>query len=304
MGEASYATIAPTVIDDMSPPEKKGRWLSTFYLAIPIGSALGYVIGGLLGKLGWRPAFWVVGIPGILAALSCLLLVEPERKERDLPRSLRESVARLAGILLVRRLILGYAAQTFAVGGFAFWGPKFLVEAYDLPIARASTTFGIVLVVAGGLGTWIGGGWADRQVAKAGASNDASAAARIELRICATTACFAAPLAAAAFWAPSAKLFFLFAFFCEAATFASAAPANAALLRSVPPELRASAMALSIFSIHFFGDLWSPLALGALRDALPSRLAMMGLPLALAVGAGLWILPREVRRSALGIKRG
>ena len=85
----------------------------------------------------------------------------------------------------------------------------------------------------------------------------------------------AAPLAAGAFWAPTATGFFVLAFFCEVATFASTAPIAAALLRAVPVELRASSMALTIFAIHLFGDLWSPLALGALRDVLPSPVAMM-----------------------------
>ena len=69
VGEASYATLAPTIIDDMSPPDRKGRWLSVFYVAIPVGSALGYLTGGFVEKHhGWRAAFFVAGGPGILLA--------------------------------------------------------------------------------------------------------------------------------------------------------------------------------------------------------------------------------------------
>ena len=293
VGEAGYATVAPTLIDDMAAPEKKGRWLSIFYVAIPIGSALGYVIGGLLGKFGWRTAFWIVGGPGVLVALSCLLIVEPARRGGAAPRRVRESLATLAALPLFRRGVLGYAAQTFALGGFAFWAPKFLVEAYGLPVSKGSTTFGAILVVAGGIGTWLGGFWSDRWAVRRGVSKDPAAAAQIDLKVCAITGAIAAPLAAAAFWAPSAPLFFLLAFVCEVATFASTAPVNAALLRAVPAELRASAMALSIFVIHFLGDLWSPLVLGALRDVLPAAVAMMGVPAALAVSAGLWVPPRR-----------
>jgi hypothetical protein len=140
--------------------------------------------------------------------------------------------------------------------------------------------------------------WADRWATRAARSLEGSQtaspalAARIDLRVCAITGAIAAPLAAAAFWAPSATLFFVLGFACEVATFASTSPVNASILRSVPPELRGSAMALSIFAIHLFGDLWSPLALGALRDAFPAPVAMMGVPISLALSAGLWIPPR------------
>jgi predicted MFS family arabinose efflux permease len=295
VGEASYATVAPTLIDDMAAPEKKGRWLSIFYVAIPIGSALGYVIGGLLGKLGWRAAFYFVGGPGILAALSCLLIVEPARREGDGvaggARAMWDSIATLARIPLFRRSVLGYAAQTFALGGFAFWAPKFLVEAYDLPVSKGATTFGAILVVAGGIGTWLGGFLSDRAAVREGVATDPTGAARIDLVVCAISGAIAAPLAVAAFWAPSAKVFFVLAFVCEVAAFASTAPVSAALLRTVPVELRASGMAAAIFAIHFFGDLWSPLLLGAARDVFPIRAAMMGVPFALAVSAGLWVPP-------------
>ncbi len=302
VGEASYATVAPTLIDDMAPPERKGRWLSIFYVAIPVGSALGYVIGGLLGKVGWREAFWFVGGPGMLAAFACLAIVEPgglSRAGRRLskppqpPGRLWDSTVALLKIRLFRRAVLGYAAQTFALGGFAFWAPKYLVEAYDIPVARASTTFGGILVVAGGIGTWLGGAVADRWSARAGVSHKPDEAARIDLLVCAITGAIAAPLAAAAFLAPSANAFFALAFLCEIATFASSAPVSAALLRTVPVALRASAMAFAIFAIHFFGDLWSPLLLGAARDIMAPAIAMMGVPIAMGLSAGLWVPPRR-----------
>jgi MFS family permease len=296
VGEASYATVAPTIIDDMAGPEKKGRWLSIFYVAIPIGSALGFVIGGLLGKLGWRQAFWIVGGPGILAAALCLFFAEPVRRAQREPARALESLGTLARIPLYRSAVLGYAAQTFALGGFGYWAPKFISEVYGLPVSQASTTFGGILVVSGGLGTWLGGSWADRWTARTTAPGDAHGAARIDLRVCAITGAIAAPLAAAAFWAPTAKTFFACSFVCEIAAFASTSPVNAAILRSVPSELRASAMALSIFGIHLLGDLWSPLVLGALRDLLPPAVAMMGVPIALAVSAALWF-PKDRARA-------
>jgi MFS family permease len=294
VGEASYATVAPILIDDMSPPEKKARWLSVFYVAIPVGSALGYVLGGLLGKLGWREAFWVVGGPGILAALACLAIDEPTpRRGETLAGGTREAAGRLFRIPLFRSGVLGYAAQTFALGGLGFWAPKYLVETYDIPLARASTTFGVILVVAGGIGTWLGGTWSDRWAARAGVAGEADEAARIDLKVCAISGAVATPLCAAAVFAPSANVFFALAFVCEIATFASTAPVSAALLRTVPAELRATGMAFGIFTIHVLGDLWSPFLLGFLRDHVPAAIAMLAIPLAMAVSAGLWIPPRR-----------
>jgi MFS family permease len=294
VGEASYGTVAPTIIDDMASPEKKGRWLSIFYVAIPIGSALGYVVGGQLGKLGWREAFFLVGGPGVVAAALCLLFAEPARRaDRAPPARLLDSVSALWAVPLYRRAVIGYAAQTFAIGGFGYWAPKFLAEVYGMPVSKGATTFGVILVVAGGIGTWLGGFWADRWTARRGASATPHEAAAIDLRVCAITGFVAAPLSALAFWCPGAGGFFACAFVCEIAAFASTSPVNAAILRAVPGELRASAMALSIFSIHLFGDLWAPIALGALKDALPAPVAMMGVPIALGLSAALWMPPRD-----------
>src|SRR5438046_105676 len=75
VGEAAYATLAPTIIDDLTPLDRKGQALAVFYLAIPLGSALGYMIGGTIDKhLGWRAAFFIAGGPGLALALTCLLI--------------------------------------------------------------------------------------------------------------------------------------------------------------------------------------------------------------------------------------
>ena len=84
IGEATYGTLAPTILADLYPRDRRGQILSLFYVAIPVGSALGYVLGGLIEPhYGWRAAFWVVGGPGLVAALSGLLLREPPRGAMD-----------------------------------------------------------------------------------------------------------------------------------------------------------------------------------------------------------------------------
>jgi MFS family permease len=258
-------------------------------MASPVGSALGFVIGGLLGKhFGWRAAFFAVGGPGVLAALGCLLIVEPARRAALQRVAILKTAKILGAIRLYRLSVLGYAAQTFAMGGFGYWAPTFLYRHYGLPLDKASGTFGVILVIAGGAGTAFGGWWCDHWIARAGAARDEASAARIALRVCAIPSFAAAALAATCFWAATAQQFFVLAFACELALFVSTSPINAALLRAVPTEMRASAMALSIFSIHALGDLWSPPLLGWLQDRMPAPQAMMAVPAAIAVSAAVW----------------
>src|SRR5262249_15124111 len=127
VGEASYATLAPTIIDDISPPEKKGRWLAVFYVATPIGAALGYLVGGMIEKhFGWRHAFWFCGGPGILLALLCLFMQEPVRKKVAEKVDILGNAKKLRQAPVYVRGVGGFCAYTFGVGGFSFWAPTFL----------------------------------------------------------------------------------------------------------------------------------------------------------------------------------
>lgn len=286
VGEASYATLAPTIIDDVSPPERKGRALAIFFIATPIGGALGYLVGGFVEHhWGWRSAFFVAGGPGMVLALLCLVMAEPARKLATEKADIVRDVKRLAGMALYRQGVFGYCAQTAAIGAFSYWAPKFLYTRYGLPLGTANFRFGIVTVVAGAIGTVFGGRWADRNPAGHG---DEEGQVRHLLRICGTGMAFGAPLAVACFLSPSPNTFFVFAFLGIAFLFLNTSPINAVAMHSVPSELRASAMALMIFAIHVLGDFWSPPFVGFLADHLPIQLAMMTLPLAIAVAAALY----------------
>jgi MFS family permease len=317
VGEASYATLAPTLIDDLAPQDRKAKWLSVFYVAAPVGSALGYLVGGFVERAantwpwplfqdgnGWRGAFFVAGGPGLLLALSCLLIHEPARTEGPNKLPLAESIRTLGRLAQYRTGVLGYCAYTAAVGGFSYWAPKFLFERYRMELAHANFVFGVITVVAGALGTAIGGVWGDRAVrAIPGGGGDEAqerATVAVYLRICAVGSAIGAPLAVGCFLSPSPQVFFVLVFFCEVALFLSTSPINAAILRSVPVTLRASAMALSIFAIHILGDLWSPPAVGLLADHMPIWLAMMSLPAAIFVSAIIW-WPRAGARQAVAI---
>jgi MFS family permease len=84
IGEASYGTLGPAWIADLYAPAKRNNALSFFYIATPVGSALGYILGGALASAyGWRTAFLVAGLPGLILGGLLLLLREPARGESD-----------------------------------------------------------------------------------------------------------------------------------------------------------------------------------------------------------------------------
>lgn len=293
IGEASYATLAPTIIDDITAPEKRGRALAYFYAATPIGGALGYLVGGFVEvRWGWRSAFFVAGGPGLLFALFCLFIAEPARKVLTEKPDIKRDLRRLITVDLYRQGVFGFCAYTAAIGAFSYWAPTFLFRRYGLALNVANFRFGVITVVAGALATGIGGKWADnvrrRVAAEFGPEAVERETVRGLLRICALGSAIGAPIAVACFLSPSPTLFFILVFFCILALFLGTSPINAVILRAVPPEVRASAMAVSIFAIHLLGDLWSKPFVGMLIDHLPVQIAMLTLPVAVGVSAVIW----------------
>jgi MFS family permease len=290
VGEASYATIAPTLIDDVAPAGKRSGWLAIFYAAMPIGSALGYIVGGtvLSHTHSWRAAFFVAGGPGLFLAALCLLVAEPDRHAMTERPNLLSSARDLLPRRLFRKTTLGLAAYTFAIGGFAFWAPYYIHERYGLEEGRASSTFGMLTVVGGAVGTLLGGRFADFYTRRCKTDDET---VRANLVLCAVSTAIAAPLTLLAILAPTSGQFFFWVVPSEMALFFLNGPVNVAVLRSVPPELRARAMAFNIFAIHFLGDLWSPLLLGKLAMHTPMQWAMLLCPATFALGALIWWAP-------------
>lgn len=293
IGEASYATLAPTIIDEIADAKSKNRWLSIFYVAIPVGSALGFLLGGMLEhRFGWRSAFFIAGGPGLALALVTVLIVEPRRRARahEAGSGLRAYLD-LARRPAYRATVAGYIAQTFALGGFTAWAAPFLYRKLCLELHVANFRFGLITVVTGLAGTALGGFLADRW--------PGGDRVRAGLRVCAWSSIIAAPIALAAVFARSAPVFLAALALCELAIFTSVAPTNAAVMRTVPAHLRARAMAASIFAIHLLGDLISPPVIGGLSDAFDDghafcsgarglTIGMYMLPAAIAISGVFW----------------
>ncbi|MEK7389168.1 MAG: MFS transporter [Elusimicrobiota bacterium] len=282
IGEACYGAISPSFVAERFSPETRSRALAIFSLAIPVGSALGYAGGGLLGQqIGWRHTFLVVGLPGLALSLLCLLLPP------DAPRTtLTPPVAGYRSVWAVRtfRLITyAGAAMTFALGGFAVWMPTFLHRTWSLSVGHAGTLFGAVTVVSGLAGSLIGGWLADRL-----RRNDSTS----DLRVSGWGLLLGMPFAAAAITAPSLTLSIVFLFLAETFLFLNMGPLNAAIVSVIPFDKRSMAFAANIFVIHLLGDAASPSLIGWGSDLFGLSWAMLASCLALGVGGGLCLHAR------------
>ena len=289
IGEATFGIFAPAVLADFYPDRDRNRILSIFYLAIPVGAALGYLAGGQLGPLwGWRAPFFVCAIPGIvIAALYALWGREPERGASDRIRPVREDMTFLKSIVefLLKALKLfinpaylcatfGLAALTFAMGGISAWVPEFLRRSAGLSVGSASQVVGAITVVDGIAGTLIGGWIAQRWLR----TNH-----RALYLLSFWSVALTLPFGALVFFGPPAwSVPALFA--AEFFLFLNTGPLNAAIVNSVSGPIRATAIACNLFIIHCFGDTFSPQIIGYISDRAGSlRLALGATLVALVV---------------------
>jgi acyl-[acyl-carrier-protein]-phospholipid O-acyltransferase/long-chain-fatty-acid--[acyl-carrier-protein] ligase len=302
LGEASYATISPSLISDAFGALKRNNALTIFYVAIPVGSALGYLVGGeVSAHWGWRHAFIWAGLPGLLLALILLPFEEPRRGQSELGQGEKVAKPTFRDFLKLfankdyQLIVWGYVAYTFAIGAFAFWGPTFLEKVHLLSTAVADRFFGAVLVFAGLIGTLVGGFVATQWQKKSPAG--------YAWMLCGSIL-VAAPVALAAFLATRTWVVMSLLALAMFLMFLSTGPVNTLIIECVPLNLRASAMALSIFMIHLFGDMWSPEIVGRLADAWGHdlRKGVLILPLMLVIGGMFWLL-LALRRLEQGAKQ-
>ena len=293
IGEAAYATIAPSLLADCFPRRTRGRAFAVFNMAIPVGAALGYIVGGVMRThFSWRAAFYVAGVPGVFLALWIWRLPDPPRGAQDEPQAgngTPSSQADSAWIVYLRLLrqrpyrltVLGYAAYTFALGGLAFWMPHFLETVRGVPAEKASAGFGAIVVLTGFVGTFAGGWLGDYWL---------QFSSQAYLWMSGWITLLAVPAAYLALAAGAPAVFYPALVVAELLLFMSTGPINTAIVNLVSPLERASAVALSILAIHLLGDVLSPSIIGALSDLASLGAAVMIVPAAVAIGAVLWLL--------------
>lgn len=273
VGEATFGIFAPAVIADFYSERDRNRVLSIFYLAIPVGAALGYVAGGKLGSMwGWREPFYLCAIPGLVVALLYGFVGrEPARGASD---HIKATVCRSTFFGLFRNpaylaATFGLAALTFAMGGISNWVPTFLHRFAGQSVSEASLTVGAITVIDGIAGT-IAGGW----IAQYWLRTNHRALYLVSFWSVALTL----PCGALVFFGPpSWAVPSLFA--AEFFLFLNTGPLNTAIVNAVSAPVRATAIGLNLFIIHCFGDTFSPTIIGSISDATGSLRIALGFTL-------------------------
>ncbi len=281
VGEATFVTIAPTFVADLFAEKQRGRILGVFYLAIPVGSAAGYLLGGYLAPHhGWRFPFYIAAAPGFLLALAVLFLKEPERGHFD---TLKETPERGTVLGLARNpafltSTLGMAAMTFSLGGVQVWIPQFLYSERHFTLEKANLMFGVIIVIDGILAALAGGWLGDYLLPRMKSSYYFVSAVSMLLGI---------PVMIVALFTKGPTMIpaiGVAAFFLLLNT----APLNAAVINSVGAHIRATAIAVNIFIIHILGDVPSPTMMGWVADRRSLQVAFI-LPI-IAMGISSAIL--------------
>lgn len=259
IGEATFVTITPAFVSDLFAEHKRGRIMAIFYVAIPVGTAIGYLVGGYLGHLyGWRAPFYVCAIPGVILGLILLLVPEPVRGSHDTIQRTYERSS-LAGLMkngAFWTCSLGMAMMTFTVGGLQVWMPTFLSRLRGIPLEAANFRFGLLTVIAGAASALAGGWIGDRLLRKNPGAYYLVSGVGMALSV---PFVILAILMHGSIMYPAILLgeFFILL---------NTAPLNAALVNSVSANIRSTAVAVNLFTIHLLGDAFSPTIIGYISD--------------------------------------
>ena len=265
-GESGFTSVCPSFIAERFNPQVRARVLALFALGLPLGSALGYLLGGILGKVyGWRLAFLILGSPGIILAFIVYFAIKdtPKKKEE------KPHFFNYFKLLKNKKFILVCLAQamgTFTLGALAAWGPSFLNRYFAYDIAASGTIFGGLIIVAGALGTLLGGFIGDIWQKKT--ENGYFYTTSLSFLL-------AFPFGIAAFLMMSKILFFTFLIISTMLVFMQNGPLNASVVNLTKLKERSMAFALNVFIIHALGDAMSPYLVGFVSDSFNLKFAVI-----------------------------
>jgi len=281
VGEASFVILSPTFVADMFPEEKRGRVMGVFYLAIPVGTALGYLLGGYMGpRYGWRAPFYVGAVPGVLLAFLLWFVPEPplgqfDGAEHRVPE--RDTLKGLVHNPAFLTATFGMAMMTFALGGLQVWMPTFLHRVHGYSLGKAGLVFGMSTLINGLVASLLGGWISDRLLRRTRSAHYLMSAVSLALGI---------PAMCLALFA-SGTLMVAGIFIAEFFLLLNTGPLNAAIINSVGPHVRAASLAANIFIFHLLGDVPSAPLIGYMSDKYSMQAAFIAPVVAIALSSAI-----------------
>ena len=282
VGEAGCSPPAHSIISDYYPPERRASALGIYSLGIPLGILFGFTAGGWINEFfGWRTAFFVVGIPGLLLALVVRFTVrEPRRglsegREDTGPMpSAMETFGFLWRKRTFRHMAFGGALTAFVGYGLAGWAPVFFIRVHDMPTGELGTWLGLIFGIPGAIGIAWGGFLADRLGARDKRWYLWIAAIALAGIVPPTLAMYFLPNP---YWALTLMIVpVLFGNFYQATTFSQTQGL-------VELRMRAVAAAVLLFILNIIGLGLGPFAVGFFTDLLSGRFGDESVRYALAI---------------------
>ncbi|XP_044758544.1 protein spinster isoform X2 [Coccinella septempunctata] len=274
IGEASYSTIAPTIISDLFSGDMRSKMLALFYFAIPVGSGLGYIVGSETAKLmnSWAWALRVTPVLGIVAVLLVyFVLKDPVRGESEGSGHLEATTFKedIKDIVRNRSFMFstaGFTCVAFVAGALAWWGPKFIQMGLELqqggPVDKDSNSFifGGITIAAGVVGLTMGGYLSQ---------NLRVVYQKADPLICGVGLVVSAPLLLGCTYAATSNtaLCYVLLFLGQVTLNLNWAIVGDILLYVVIPTRRSAAEGFQLLFSHALGDAGSPYLIGVLADA-------------------------------------
>lgn len=263
IGEAGCLVIGPTLLSAIFSKEVRGKALSVFFLALPLGGTAGYIVGGLLTKLfGWKYAFFFAGLPGFLVAGLIWLLTDPPREgEPAGAHGKFQGFGPYLELLKNRTLLFIILAQAFAVmflQPLLLFGVGFFETERGFGKVQATTTLGVIALVSGSAGNMLSGVLGDRLAKRRKGAYALLAGFAFTAGLPFLLLGFTSHVR----WLmlPALGVGAFCYFLCMPAV-------NTQIANSVTAHQRAMAYALAVFILHFLGDTGAPPAFGAAESA-------------------------------------
>ena len=295
IGESAYAPASASIITDVFPPEQRARVQSYYALGMFAGGTVGMILGGLLGAwVGWRAAFFVVGVPGLLLFLVAYRSPDPMLAAGSL-RAVRyrmgDTLRRLLAMPAYVLILAGGALMTFATGCLITWGTEFAIRYYGFTLRSAAVTLALVVLSAGTLGV-VGGGWTADALERRWLWGRALTVGVAIL--------LAAPFLLLAIYAPNRAVLLVALFVASFFLTVYHGSVTAVIHDITPVSIHGVSFAAYVFSNQLLGNMSAPVLVGLISDRFELRTGLLLAELAVLAGGVVFLLvARSIRKGAL-----